>query len=172
MSRKFWLEVTRSSRYPKFKACPFDRLRPGSERRRIQNPKRLAGFFVIVVTFAFCGAVVHAQQRSGSFRIGVLEPGYRPLELTSRPGCNVGFREGMSKLGWIEGKNLHIEERHGEFQPDRLRALAAELVRMAPPVIWTHSRPLCVRPSTRQTQFPSLSASLPIWSSKAWSLAV
>jgi hypothetical protein len=38
MSRKFWLEVTRSSRYPKFKACPFDRLRPGSERRRIQNP--------------------------------------------------------------------------------------------------------------------------------------
>jgi putative tryptophan/tyrosine transport system substrate-binding protein len=96
---------------------------------------------MIVVTFALSEAVAHAQLRGGTFRVGVLEPGYRPRELTARPGCNIGFRDGMRELGWIEGQNLQIEEQHGDFQPERLRVLAAELVRMAPPVIWTHSPP-------------------------------
>lgn len=96
----------------------------------------------VVGTLLFAlSAAVAAQQRSGNFRIGVLEPGYRPGELTSRPSCNVGFREGIRELRWIEGQNLQIEERHGEFRPDRLREVAAELVRMAPDVIWTHSPP-------------------------------
>lgn len=97
-------------------------------------------FSLCAILFALCSSL-EAQQRGGSFRIGVLEPGYKPRELTARPGCNVGFRDGMRELGWIEGQNLQIEERHGEFQPERLRVLAAELVRMAPPVIWTHSPP-------------------------------
>jgi putative ABC transport system substrate-binding protein len=110
-------------------------------KSKIRNPKSPCGLLVIVITFSLGDVAVQAQQRSGTSRVGVLEPGYRPRELTMRPGCNVGFREGMRELGWIEGQNLQIEERHGEFQPDRLRTMAAELVRMATPVIWTHSPP-------------------------------
>ena len=40
------------------------------------------------------------------------------------------FRQEMSKLGWIEGKNITIEYRFAEQKPERLPELAAELVRL------------------------------------------
>jgi hypothetical protein len=39
------------------------------------------------------------------------------------------FREGLRATGRIEGKNISIEYRWGEFQTDRLPALADDLVR-------------------------------------------
>jgi putative ABC transport system substrate-binding protein len=39
------------------------------------------------------------------------------------------FRQEMSKLGWIEGKNITIEYRFAEQKNERLPELAAELVR-------------------------------------------
>ena len=36
----------------------------------------------------------------------------------------------MSKLGWIEGKNITIEYRFAEQKTERLPELAAELVRL------------------------------------------
>ena len=36
----------------------------------------------------------------------------------------------MSKLGWIEGKNITIEYRFAEEKPERRPELAAELVRL------------------------------------------
>jgi putative ABC transport system substrate-binding protein len=134
MNEKFCLQTFNCcSDNQKSKACP-------ERSRRIKN-RKWVGNLAICVAFVFCGALAQAQQRSGNFRVGVLEPGDRPRELTSRTRCNSSFREGVRELGWIEGQNLRIEERHGEFKPDRLRELAAELVRMAPDVIWTHSPP-------------------------------
>ena len=40
------------------------------------------------------------------------------------------FRQELSKLGWIEGKNIAIEYRFAEQKPERLPELAAELVRL------------------------------------------
>jgi putative ABC transport system substrate-binding protein len=82
-----------------------------------------------------------AQQRSRTFRVGILEPGFKPSDAKGSSACNIGFREGLRELGWIEGQSLGIEERHGEFKPEQLRKSAAELVRIAPDVIWTHSPP-------------------------------
>jgi hypothetical protein len=73
----------------------------------------LGAMFLVLCSLA------EAQQRLATARVGVLEPGYRPG--TTRPGCSVGFRTGMRELGWIEGAKLQIEERHGEFLPERLQ---------------------------------------------------
>ena len=66
---------------------------------------------------------VEAQQPGKVFRIGF-------LDASTAAGMAVlvpVFREELSKLGWIEGKNLTIEYRSG---PERLPELAVELVRL------------------------------------------
>jgi putative ABC transport system substrate-binding protein len=47
------------------------------------------------------------------------------------------IRERLAMLGWIEGRNLRLDYRFEER--DRLRAAAADLVRLAPDVIFTPS---------------------------------
>ena len=60
------------------------------------------------------------------FRIGFLDP-------STASGSAVlleAFRQELSKLGWIEGKNITIEYRFAEQKPERLPELAADLVRL------------------------------------------
>src|SRR5262249_57601098 len=45
-------------------------------------------------------------------------------------GLLEAFRQELSKLGWIEGKNITIEYRFAEQKSERLPELAAELVRL------------------------------------------
>jgi putative ABC transport system substrate-binding protein len=45
-------------------------------------------------------------------------------------------REALARLGWIEGRNVRIELRLGDSDPERLRVYADELVRLAPDVIF------------------------------------
>jgi putative ABC transport system substrate-binding protein len=47
------------------------------------------------------------------------------------------FRQGLRELGYVEGKNIVIEWRSWEGNPDRQRALAAELARLKVDVIVT-----------------------------------
>ena len=47
------------------------------------------------------------------------------------------FRQGLRELGYVEGKNIVIECRYAEGKPDRLPALAAELVRLKVDIIVT-----------------------------------
>jgi len=60
---------------------------------------------------------VQAQQPGKIYRIGYLDPGTASL---------AAFRQELSKLGWIEGKNFAIE--HLYKGPDRAPELAADLV--------------------------------------------
>jgi putative ABC transport system substrate-binding protein len=62
-------------------------------------------------------------------RIGILgawadEPGRDPI--------HAAWLSGLREKGWIEGKNLLVERR---YAPDRLPALAAELVALTPELI-------------------------------------
>jgi putative ABC transport system substrate-binding protein len=66
-----------------------------------------------------------AQQPGKVARIGILEPS----TASSVEGFLDAFRQELSKIGWIEGKNITIEYRFAEQNLDRLPELAAELVR-------------------------------------------
>ena len=79
----------------------------------------------LVFAFAMCGVVAQAQQTGKIFRIGFLD------ESASSSAVLVdAFRQELSKLAWIEGKNIAIEYRFAEGQPKRHLELAAELVRL------------------------------------------
>jgi len=106
----------------------------GNRKSKIQNPKWV-GIVALVVTLAMCGAVAQAQQPGKIPRIGMLDPDSKP----GKPGiCPAGFRQGMRELGYVDGQNIVIEFRSGESKPERFREVAADLVRSAPDVIWTH----------------------------------
>jgi putative tryptophan/tyrosine transport system substrate-binding protein len=67
-----------------------------------------------------------AQQTGKIFRIGYLDP-----STASGSAVLLGaFRQEMSRLGWIEGKNFTIEYRFGEQELERMPELAADLVRL------------------------------------------
>src|SRR5262245_38893731 len=51
------------------------------------------------------------------------------------------FQDGLSKLGWTEGRTVRINYRWAGSDPDRMRTYAADLVRMAPDLIVAHTPP-------------------------------
>ena len=51
------------------------------------------------------------------------------------------FRQGLRELGYVDGQNIAIEYRFAEGRPERLPALAAELVRLKVDVIVTGGPP-------------------------------
>jgi putative ABC transport system substrate-binding protein len=94
-------------------------------KSKIQN-RKLVGLITIGVAFALCGAVAIAQQPGKVFRIGILDP-------STASGSAVvweALRQELSKLGWIEGKNIAIEYRFAELKSERLPELAADLARL------------------------------------------
>jgi putative ABC transport system substrate-binding protein len=69
-------------------------------------------------------------QRSQIARIGVLYIGLADAESFKKE-----FREGLSDLGYVEGRNITFEFRSADGKLDRLPELAAELVRLKVDVI-------------------------------------
>jgi putative ABC transport system substrate-binding protein len=59
----------------------------------------------------------------------------------------------LAKLGWIEGRTLHIDFRFASADPIRIRTYASELVRLAPDVLVTGTGPAAraVREETQTT---------------------
>jgi putative ABC transport system substrate-binding protein len=77
-----------------------------------------------------------------SFLDAALQPAKVPrighLAITSRstnPTRDEAFRQGLRELGYVEGKNILIEWRYAEGNPDRLPGLVAELVLLKVDVI-------------------------------------
>src|SRR5262245_26029858 len=94
------------------------------------------GLALFAMLFALCGSV-NAQQSGKIFRIGY-------LDASTASGMAVlldAFRQELSKLGWIEGKNITIEYRFAEQKPERIPELAAELVRLKVDLIVAASGP-------------------------------
>src|SRR5947208_15389625 len=85
----------------------------------------VASILVAVVLLAV-GVTAEAQQTGKIPRIGFLDP-------STASGSAVlvdAFRQELSKLGWVEGKNIAFEYRFAEQKSERLAELAADLVRL------------------------------------------
>jgi putative ABC transport system substrate-binding protein len=70
------------------------------------------------------------EKQDGTARIGFLDQFSGPL-----PNLLSAFRESMSELGYVEGRNLAIDYRVAEGRTDRLPELAAELIGLRVDVI-------------------------------------
>ena len=95
------------------------------EGSAIPNRKWLE-LWVFILVLLLTGAVVQAQQPAKILRIGFLDS-------STASGSTVlveAFRQELSNLGWIEGKNISVEYRFAEGKPGRLPDLAADLVRL------------------------------------------
>ena len=87
-----------------------------------------------------------AQQPKNVPRIGFLSA----ASASSISARSEAFRQGLRELGYVEGQNLVIEYRYAEGKLDRLRELAAELVRLPVDVILS-AGPTVTRPAQEAT---------------------
>src|SRR5262249_57588669 len=69
------------------------------------------------------------------------------------------FRQELSKLGWIEGKNITIEDRFAEQKSERIPDLAADLVRLKVDLIVVTSTPVALATKKATTTIPIVMAS-------------
>ena len=86
---------------------------------------------------ASCGSwplTALAQQAAKVHRIGYLAVAGGAAQASRTKA----LREGLASLGYVEGKNLVIEERSPRSSSDRLADLASQLVNLRPDVIVTH----------------------------------
>ena len=86
---------------------------------------------LLVIAVVVVGAIAEAQQAKKVPRIGFLSA-FSPASDRNRVEA---FRQGLRELGYVEGQNVVIEYRYGEGNRDRVRELAAELVRLKPDLI-------------------------------------
>ena len=87
----------------------------------------LMGVVVLLLAAPLSGQV---QQAGKVARLGVLMFGVPEAD----PNITA-FRQGLSELGYVEGKNLTTTYRYAEAKPERLAGLASELVALKPDVI-------------------------------------
>ena len=108
----------------------------GSEpaRARGGSPRRAAGR-------ARRRAAVGAQSRRRDCRVpGVLSFFATPDAAVADP-TETSFRQGLREVGYVEGENIVVERRYADGRPDRLAAMAAELVRLKVDVILAGGQP-------------------------------
>ena len=121
---------------------------PANTRRSFSSCKVFAALVILVFTGTVPG---HAQQTGKIFRIGFLDG-------STASGIAVlseAFRQELTKLGWVEGKNLIIEYRFSENKgAERLAELAADLVRLKVDLIVVSSRPTALAAKSATATIP------------------
>ena len=130
--------------------------------------KKIFSLIAIIVILGG-GTIADAQQTGKVLRIGY-------LDASTASGSAVlvkAFLQELSKLGWIEGKNLTIEYRFAEQKTERLPELAADLVRLKVDLIVVSATPSALAAKSATTTIPIViaSASDPVGAGLVASLA-
>src|SRR5262245_8569806 len=94
---------------------------------------RRIGLAVVLTLILVLASHAEAQQTTKVTAIGYLNA----PSLSTNPARIHAFPQGLRELSYVEGENIVIEWRSADGKPDRLPALAAELVRLKVAVIVT-----------------------------------
>jgi putative ABC transport system substrate-binding protein len=118
--------------------------------------KKIFLFLAATLSLFFVN-ITQAQQTGKVARIGF-------LDASTASGSAVlldAFRQKLSKLGWIDGKNITIEYRFAEQRLDRLPELAAELVRLKVDLIVATGRAPALAAKSATITIPIVMTSFP-----------
>jgi putative ABC transport system substrate-binding protein len=110
-----------------------------------------------------------AQQAAKIARIG-----YLSINLAANPHLREAFLQGLRDLGYVEGRDVVIEDRSAEGKLERFPALAAELVALKVDVIVTAGGPpaaLAAKQATRTLPIVFAAAADPVTDGLVTSLA-
>ena len=136
--------------------------------------RKVSGVALCAMLFALC-VPADAQQTAGKIpRIGFLSRELHPSDSRAARAPRLeAFRQGLRELGYIEGKNLIIEYRYADGRPERLPALAEELVRLKVDIIVTDTAApaRAARKATSTIPIVMVSAGNPIQAGLVASLA-
>jgi putative tryptophan/tyrosine transport system substrate-binding protein len=83
-----------------------------------------------VTTWPF---VARAQQREQVRRIGILNAAAESDP--QQQSWDTAFRQRLNELGWVDGRNIHVDYRWGAGSLDRIQLFAKELVALNPDVL-------------------------------------
>jgi putative ABC transport system substrate-binding protein len=112
---------------------------------------RLIGLAVVLgLSLTLAPPSAGAQQAEKAPRIGFLAA----LSRSDRTGLRDAFVQGLRELGWVEGKDVVIENRWAEGRADRLAELAAELVRLKVDVMFAASTAAAVAAKNATSTIP------------------
>ena len=119
--------------------------------------KKRITLWLLAFLFLANVSLADAQQTGKVARIGFLDN-------STASGSAVlvdAFRQELSKLGWIEGKNITIEYRFAEQTPERLPELAADLVRLKVDLIVASGGPTPLAAKGASSTTPIVMTSFP-----------
>ena len=119
-----------------------------------KNMKKRITLWLLATLFLANVSLADAQQTGKIPRIGF-------LDTSTASGSAVlveAFRQELSKLGWIEGKNITIEYRFAEQKTERLPELAADLVRLKVDLIVVTGTPAALAAKRATTTIPIVMA--------------
>jgi putative ABC transport system substrate-binding protein len=107
--------------------------------------KNIVSILLIIATVGV-GAVAQAQQPKKIPRIG-----YVATTAPDTPN-NLAFRRRLRDLGYIEGKNILVEDRYAEGKADRIPSLVAELVQLKVDILVSRFQQRSARRRSRPRQ--------------------
>jgi ABC-type uncharacterized transport system substrate-binding protein len=104
--------------------------------------------FLLIVIILAAPAIALAQQAGVPHRVGVLMYDGAP------PGLLEAFRAGLRDRGYVEGRNITLQMRNAEGKPERLGALANELLALKVEVILAVNTPAAKAAKEATTTVP------------------
>jgi ABC-type uncharacterized transport system substrate-binding protein len=128
-------------------------------------------FMALASWFIAWPQLASGQSSERKRRIGLLSPfSERDTETQARLAA---FKQLLDKLGWTEGRNIQIDLRFSDGNPERTRVAAAELIALAPDVLVAYANPAvsALKPLTQAIPIVFTQVSAPIESGFVSNLA-